>query len=304
MKRTVLGILVAGLAVVAILQLGWMAESEQPSPSQGSEATDTTEERVQEAIDRDLAQRREAMLKEAHAALDETNVALQALDEGNPQEALEALARATGKLELLVARDPELALAPIDMQVVTYDLYATPQAIRAARDQAAELLEEGRVQQARTLLGGLASEIVIRVKNLPLATYPEAIKAVSPLIDEGKTEEAQAALRAALSTLVVTDHVVSLPVVRAGHLLQEAEELLGNDQPSEEQQQKVDELVRGAREQLEMAELLGYGDEQDYTKFRSELAELEKKIRGDEETQGTFARLRSSLDGFQSSFFE
>jgi hypothetical protein len=134
------------------------------------------------------------------AGLDETHVALKALEEGKSKEALEALARATGKLELLAARDPDLAVAPVDVDVVTHDLYATPRAIREAREEAGELLEDGKVQEARRLLSGLASEIVIRVTNLPLATYPDAIKEISPLIDRGETEEAKSALRAALNT--------------------------------------------------------------------------------------------------------
>ena len=36
--------------------------------------------------------------------------------------------------------------------------------------------------------------------QIPLATYPAAIKAVAPLIDAGHMEEAKAALEAALNT--------------------------------------------------------------------------------------------------------
>lgn len=304
MNRRRIGWLASLLAALALFVAVPVMGGEEQTSTEASGVKSNTEERVQEEVDEKLAERREAMLKEAHAALDETNAALRALEEGKNQEALEALARATGKLELLVARDPELALAPVDMQVVTYDLYATPKAIRAARDEAETLLEDGKVQEARVLLSTLASEIVISVRNLPLATYPDAIKAISPLIDEGKSEEAQVALRAALNTIVVTKHVVSLPVLRAGHLLAEAEELLGKEERSEQEQEQIDQLVATARAQLEIAEVLGYGRDADYEKFREQVAELEAKIRGDEPTEGTFARLRQSLAGLQTSFFD
>lgn len=263
-----------------------------------------SEFKVQEEVDEKLAARRAAMLEEAHAALDETNSALQALEEGNSKEALEALARSAGKLELLVARDPSLALAPVDVAYTTYDIYATPEAIRAARAEAEDLLEDGKVQRARALLSGLASEIVISVTNLPLATYPDAIKAISPLIDEGKTEEAKAALHAALNTLVVTNQVIPLPILRARHLLDSAEELAMKEEVSEEEEKKIGESVEGARAQLEMAELLGYGDKKGYQKFEDQIAELETKIRGGDETRGVFAKLRKTLTGFQTALID
>ncbi len=42
------------------------------------------------------------------------------------------------------------------------------------------------------------------------------MKSVVPLIDQGKIEEAKAALQAALSTLVETRSVHPLPALRAG----------------------------------------------------------------------------------------
>lgn len=70
------------------------------------------------------------------------------------------------------------------------------------------------VQRARSLLEGLGSEIVFTVTNLPLATYPDAIKAIVPMIDEGRIKEAKVALGLALNTLVLTNHVVPLPILR------------------------------------------------------------------------------------------
>jgi hypothetical protein len=67
-------------------------------------------------------------------------------------------------------------------------------------------LDEGNVQKARHLLRDLASEIVISVVNIPLKTYPAAIAAVAPMIDQGRIDDAMVALQAALNTLVVADH--------------------------------------------------------------------------------------------------
>ena len=269
-----------------------------------AEPSDAVEREVEAAAAEKLAQRREAMLEEANAALDDTHRALEALDEGEPQEALEALARATGRLELLVARDPELALAPVDVEIVSYDVYGSVEAIETARDRARALLDDGRVQDARAILSGLASETVIRVSNLPLATYPEAIKAISPLIDAGRIEEARSALRTALSSVVVTDHVIALPLARAGRMLLEAQELAESPEASEQDRTRARELLAGAQRQLEMAEALGYGNAQQHRVFREQMAELRRSLRDDEGAEGAFARLRRSLRELESSLFD
>jgi hypothetical protein len=60
-----------------------LGATDQSSTSQ----SDMTEESVQEEVDEKLAERRKAMMKEAHAALDETNAALQALNDGETKDA-------------------------------------------------------------------------------------------------------------------------------------------------------------------------------------------------------------------------
>lgn len=295
----------AVLAVLTAVPSGARKSSPgTPGEAPASELSEAIEEQVQSEVDEELAERQKAIVEEAHAALDETHAALKALEADDKKEALAALARATGTLELLLARSPELAFAPVDVDIVTHDLYASVGAITAARKRAEELLEDGRVQEARALLSGLGSEIVISVTNLPLATYPDAIKAVAPLIDQGETEKAKTALRSVLNTLVVTKRVISLPVVRAAYMLEEAKELVNQEEPSEEDAAAIEKLLAGAREQLEMAEALGYGNEEAHKKFRSQITELEQKIGGGEATDNVFARLRKSLDGFQMSFSE
>lgn len=310
MKRSEMQPLLACMAAIVLLVAApsiTLAKETAAKPATAPTAkqdSESAEKGGASEVDKELAARRKEMLAEAQDALQETNAALVALDKGKNQDAIEALTRATGKLDLLVARDPELALAPVDVQVTTYDLYATPAEIRSARDRAEALLDDGKVQAARSILSDLASEVRISVFNLPLATYPDAIEAVTPLIDEGKTEQAKTALRDVLDTLVVTDEVISLPVMRSAQLLDEAEKLVKKDDRTEEDNQKIASLVDQAREQLEMADLLGYGGEEDHQKFRKQIAELETKIHGDQETSGVFARLRKSLDGFRTSFFQ
>jgi len=109
----------------------------------------------------------------------------------------------------------ELSLASTGVTAATKSVVGSRSAIERAIEDAKDLLDDGRVQDARRILNGLASEMVITVTNIPLGTYPDAIKAIAPMIDDGEIEAARHGLQAALNTLVLADHIVPLPVLRS-----------------------------------------------------------------------------------------
>ncbi|PXK16507.1 hypothetical protein DMR31_29385, partial [Klebsiella variicola] len=110
--------------------------------------------------------------------------------------------------------------------------------------------------------------------------FPAAVKAVVPLIDQGKIEEAKAALQSALSTLVEESSVLPLPVLRAKLLLKRAEPLVEDGQRSEASNERLETLLNEARQQLEMAELLGYGKRKDFEPLYAELKKIKEKTGG------------------------
>ena len=234
------------------------------SPESKPEVVTEVQPEVQKETDSQAADKRKQVLDEAVSALSLTKSALAALDGKDTARALATLAEVTGKLELIVAREPTLALAGVDVRTIVHDLFANTETIEAMTDEALDALKHGEVQQARHVLALLASEIVITVTNIPLASYPAAVKAVVPLIDQGKIEEAKAALQSALSTLVEERSVLPLPVLRAKLLLKRAEPLVEDGQRSEASNERLETLLNEARQQLEMAELLGYGKRKDF----------------------------------------
>jgi hypothetical protein len=86
-------------------------------------------------------------------------------------------------------------------------------------------MDAGQLREARRLLKNLASETVISVTNIPLATYPDAIKSAVKFIDQNKKDEAKRVLQTALNTQAVTDTIIPLPVVKAQEALKNAESL-------------------------------------------------------------------------------
>ncbi len=246
------------------------------------------------------AEERKKILEEAVTALARTNTALRALDAGDTQKALDDLAVAVGKLELIVAAHPDLALAPVDVQVITQDLVAKPKDVKKAVEEAEDLLDDGRVQDARAILKNLGSEVIVRVVNIPLATYPDAIKAVAPLIQGGKVEEAKQALVAALSTLVVVDNVIPLPLLRAEQALGEAKALAAKKDRSKEEGERLAALLRYAREQLELAEALGYADEKALEPMEETIERIEKHTASGATEQDLFDKLKKGFEDLRA----
>ncbi|RMH36613.1 MAG: hypothetical protein D6690_05405 [Nitrospirae bacterium] len=324
-KLKSIGIIV--LAVATIVgsagggHLSW-ADTAEKSQSGSSQAAVSSPEASQENKGQEAIQKeREKLVKEAVTALEETEHALKALQDNKPNEALNALSTVIGKLEIIVARDPELKFVPVDVEVTSIDILADLEKIKEALEDVREFLDEGEIQKARRLLSTLGSELVISTLSLPLATYPDAIKAIVPLIDQGKIDEAKKALEAVLDTLVVTNRIViPLPVLRAEFFVKEAQKLaqqletpaIASAESAEKKTQQTEtpptkqqvlDLLKAAHQQLRLAETLGYGlEEKQYTKLHEQIAAIEQKIGAEEATEGLFAKLRKTLSNFVSTF--
>lgn len=299
MKTTLPGVLCAatlGLGLAQAYSVNASESSLPDEPQAQSATTQSVQADVESQLSDRLDERRKEILADARTAIEATETAVRALDEDDPKAALEALERATGKLELILVRDPTLSLAPVDINIATYDLLASPNTVKAIIHDAENYLEDGEIQLARPLVAGLASEIVISSTSIPLATYPAAIKAITPLIDEGKLDEARDALHAALNTLVVTkEEVIPLPVLRARQLLENAESLAENSERNEQDNESLSDMLSAARKQLKMAELLGYGTKKSFKPMYEQLDMVEDKAASGKSGTGWFDKLKQQL---------
>ncbi len=261
------------------------------------------EKQVKDTTRSNTEKQRESIVKEAVTALEQTQKAIDALAKKNKKEALDALALVTGKLEIVLAREPELASAPIHVQVERFDLYASVEIVRAAVKEASDMLDNGEVQRARRLLAGLTSEIDFVVTALPLQAYADGIKAVAKLVDQEKYEEASLGLYDLLSTLVVTRSIIPLPILRAEELIKQADELASKEGRSEEENTELSALLDNAKSQIEMAEALGYGDKKSYKEFYRQIKEIRKKTRNSGFGTGFMKELKDSLTKFKEKIF-
>lgn len=281
-------ILACILGSLALLPAAVLAETKAP-PKPDPQTQNQTEEK------------RKTLLADATSAIQETQNALKLLDDGKTKEALAALGRATGKLDIILARDPALTLAPAGVNVLTVDLQGGIDVVKELRKQIVDLMDEGRLQEARRLMGSLASETVVSVSNIPLATYPAAIKDAAKLIDENKTKEAKSALQTALNTQVVTETIIPLPVVKAQTSLKEAETLAEKKDRTSDDNTRLKASLDNARSQLERAQALGYGKKGDFDTFYQQLKEIEQRTADNKFGTGFFAKIEASIAAFMRS---
>lgn len=232
--------------------------------------------------------------QEAIAAIAETEKAILAIAANNKAEALAAIERATGKINILLARNPATGLLPVAYEVEVIDAAPLDTKVIRERINAVDRALVARdLPTLRVLLDSLTSEIHVRTHNLPLATYPEALKEAARLLDQQKNDEAATILLAALNTLAIIDRVIPLPIVIAQEAIIDAEGLRDKDKDGAQR------LLETARLELERAKLLGYaGNDPEYEALNTAISDIETQLKANGDTASVFSRLKERVAAF------
>ena len=197
----------------------------------------------------------------------ETQKAIVALENKDTKDALTILEGFSGKLDTILAKHPGRALFPVSVKTDVFDYKGDNKEATFAIHKAMGLLKHGKLPVARRILSDMASEIRITTTSMPLSTFPGAIK------------QAVIALNSALDTLVVTTELIPLPVLRAEALLKAASALeLTDDLSRQKNRKEIRKLIDAAKDKLELGELLGYGDKDDYKMLYQQIDAIHKTL--------------------------
>lgn len=281
--------------VCAFALLSGIMLTPDASLAANQKAADTVRTEVQQDTQAQTAEKRQTITAEALSALQETTNALRSLDEGKKQDALAALERATGKLEIVLAREPRLSFAPVAVTSSAQDIITSTDTAKHMVSEAEDLLEDGKVQDARALLSTLASETVITVTGLPMSTYPAALKKAAALIDGGKTEEAKTVLQTALNTLAVDVTIIPIPVANAEALLAQAKVLAETKERTADQNGQLIKLLDAAESEIKFAQVLGYGEKKDFDGFYEQIETIREKTSEGKSGTGFFKKITDHL---------
>ena len=235
------------------------------------------------------------IVKEAVEAVLLTQKVLVDIDKKDKKAAIKDIEKAIGKLEVILAKKDAPLMLPIDASITAVEFQADISTIKAGLKTVMKLLREGKVQEARALLNTFQSEIDITTVNLPLASYPKALKLAASYLHDNKLKEARDVLTMALSTLVTTKVIIPIPLITAEALIHDAQKIAKKDK---KQALKHLEL---AKEELKKAELLGYTSESDvtYKMLTKAINKVEKEIKGKNKAEKLFEELLEKLKSFK-----
>lgn len=258
----------------------------------------TAEEQVRPEVEKERQNAKEqadqSLDKDAVAAIAQTQTAIDAIAKNQRSEALAAIEAATGKINILLARNAAAALIPVASEVEVID--AAPldeKAIKVLDHGLGDAVTAKDYPAARLILYSLTSEIRIRTYNLPLATYPTALKDAARFLDQGKNDQASQVLLTALNTLAVVEKATPIPVVLARAAISAAEE------QSKKDKNAAQTLLATAKNQLQRCQDLGYAaDIPEYPVLNTNIAQLEKELKGNEDTGVLFSKLKEELSSF------
>ncbi len=248
----------------------------------------TKEKKKAEDLKKELNQK-------AVKAVAETYKVIDLLSQKKPKEALELLKKVIGELEVVLAANEDVSMVPINSYTIVVDTKLSPKEIEAQITEVRKMLKQGNIQGARLLLDTLQSEIDIIIENLPLATYPDAMKLASKYIIDGKNDEAKSVLTIALNSMVVKKIIVPLPLVRASDLVEEA------SKTAKANKEQALKYLDEAKKQLQIAKVLGYGkdDSKVYKDLQQRIDAIKKEIKGKNQAEKMFEEFLKKLKEFK-----
>jgi len=241
---------------------------------------------------------REPVIQSASSALDDVLESMSLIRDKKYKDAMNKLQQADGKLDTAIAAEPDLSFITVESEIEIFRMLDVPsleennQRIKRDLAFAEELLEDGNVQAARTILMDMRDEIVITNTSLPMATYPAAIKEAVAELADGEHDEALATLDTAMNTLVTTETLIPLPIYNARKAVGRASNM------DKTQKEKVLATLDFARMELKQAELLGYlhEDSEAYESIEERIEELIEEIKGENMVEKYYGKLKTELN--------
>ncbi len=231
----------------------------------------------------------------------ETQTVIQDIEKKEPKQARNELQTLIGKLEVLLTKNPNAALVPVDVRYRKVETINNIDSVKALTKRIDEAVEHGYYQAAKIMLSGLTSEMIISTVYIPVIGYLNALKSAAVLMDESKIPQAMVLMQQALSTVVVTNISIPLPVLRAQIFIAQAAKL---DKAGHQNAKVVMNLLENAKYQLKLAEAMGYGKrDKEYKQLYKAIKELEKSVKNKQNSQPKFEALKKELESFKNRLF-
>jgi hypothetical protein len=235
------------------------------------------------------------VVKEAVESINYVVKTIASIDANKKDEAIKNLEKAIGKIEVTLSDPKAPALLPIDGKVIVSQFVGTAYDVENAVITAEALLDKKRVQDARNIMLGLVDEVDFITVNLPLATYPNALKLAAKNLKEGKLADAKAILVNTLNTFVNVKTITPIGILVAQDLINAASKVAKNNK------KLALSHLAAAKEALKKSEALGYVSTSDttYKMLNDEISKIEKEVKGKNKAEKLFEDLINKLKEFK-----
>ncbi|MFA5984249.1 MAG: YfdX family protein [Methylococcaceae bacterium] len=297
MKNNIINKMAAYTALILISALPYSLESYAETEKKTESTTKSTglAKPSLSTKQKILAEKSQQIVEEARESIAATQQALLALDNKEVTKATTLLKSVTKTLDDILIKNPQLALITADVSVAVFEFIGDESQLKNQIKQADDLLDSGMLQEARQILDNLSSELKITTISIPLSTYPNAIKQAVADIDLGKTDAAAQILDDILSTLVEVTEIIPIPILKAESLLTEASIVEHKEDMAKDITQiEVLKLTDAAKQQLKIAELLGYGGKPDYQLLYSAINDIKEAVHTSK-SKATWEKIKLSL---------
>ncbi len=281
-------------------------ESKIEEPIMKKEATlemnrDSLYNNVATQIEDNILERKSGLSEDAIAVLLETQNLLNNIEDGKKEDLIKKGKELIGNLEVLFAKDPSLVLIPVDVNYKREEFVADIETVRENVELAKIAMDKGEYRVASDILKDLRSEMVINTYFIPTATYPDAIKAAIVFLEDDKKDLAVKTLESVLSSLVIQETIIPLPVLNAEEMIKEASKI---DEKNHDNVDKVLNLLKNADYQLQLAEEMGYGKkDKEFGGLSLAIESLKKAVDEKQDSKSKFDSLKKQIKGFKERLF-
>ncbi|WP_457607903.1 YfdX family protein [Nitratifractor sp.] len=234
--------------------------------------------------------------EEAVEAVQLTHAVLLDLDAGKKDDAMKKLKKAIGDVEVLLSHPNAPLMIPIDASVQVKSFAGSAYDVENAVISSIALLENGRVQDARLIVQNLVDEVDFITINLPLASYPAALKQAAKYLQENKVDAAKAVLATALGTFVEIDVVTPIGILQAQELIAAAEKAA-----KAKKKKLALAYLDAAKAALKKSQALGYTSTSDttYKMLQEAINKVEDEVKGENKAEKLFKELIAKLKEFE-----
>ena len=230
--------------------------------------------------------------KEVMIGLQNSIMALHALQANNKAAAKKALESATKSFDVALKNNPKLDMVPVDEQIVVNDFTGDAKLVKHIKDTAVSLLKDNDTQAARVMLQPLEDQVLISTKYLPIKLYPDATKQAQKDLAQGDTKAAFGDIITALNSVVTTTSIIPIPLLTAQDMILEASTLGKKDKT------KALKLLSSAQEELQKSVLLGYTKKHTkaYESLENEIKSIQKAVGGGSGVDRMYEHIKHSLE--------